>query len=147
MKAVKDALTPAAKLIVLSNLHNPTSQLTDEATMRELGKLGVRVLVDEVYLDAAFEQAPPSAAFMGDQFIVTSSLTKVYGLSGLRCGWIIAEPALAERMWRINDVFGNIPPDMAENGERGCAGRAASHFEISTGEAGCESRGAVEIPR
>ena len=67
--------------------------------MREVGEIarraGARVMVDEVYLDAAFESAPRSAALLGDQFIVTSSLTKVYGLSGLRCGWIIAEPKLA----------------------------------------------------
>jgi aspartate/methionine/tyrosine aminotransferase len=108
------SLTPATKLIVVSNLHNPTSALIDEATLKELGNLGVRVMVDEVYLDAAFEQAPRSAALLGDQFIVTSSLTKVYGLSGLRCGWILAEPALAERIWQLNDVFGNIPAHMAE---------------------------------
>jgi aspartate/methionine/tyrosine aminotransferase len=37
--------------------------------------------------------------------VATSSLTKVYGLSGLRCGWILAEPELAERIWRLNDLF------------------------------------------
>jgi hypothetical protein len=93
--SIKDALTPRTKLIAVSNLHNPTSALTDESTIRELGSLGVRVMVDEVYLDAAFELKPVSAGLLGDQFIVTSSLTKVYGLSGLRCGWILAEPALA----------------------------------------------------
>ena len=112
--AYKRALTPATKLIVISNLHNPSSALADEAAVRALGALGVRVMVDEVYLPAAFELAPPSAALMGDEFIVTSSLTKVYGLSGLRCGWIIAEPALAEKIWRLNDLFGNIPAHMAE---------------------------------
>ena len=40
------------------------------------------------------------------EFVATNSLTKVYGLSGLRCGWILAEPELAERMWRLNDLFG-----------------------------------------
>jgi aspartate/methionine/tyrosine aminotransferase len=114
LKSVKDALTPATKLIALSNLNNPTSGLTDEATLKELGSLGVRVMVDEVYLDAAFDEKPRSAGLLGDQFIVTSSLTKVYGLSGLRCGWILAEPALAEQMWQINDKFGNIPAHMAE---------------------------------
>jgi aspartate/methionine/tyrosine aminotransferase len=112
--SIRAALTPATRLIVLSNLHNPTSALIDEATMKEIGSLGVRVMVDEVYLDAAFEQAPRSAGLLGDQFMVTSSLTKVYGLSGLRCGWILAEPALVERMWQINDKFGNIPAHMAE---------------------------------
>lgn len=114
LSSIKDALTPQTKLIAISNLHNPTSALADEATMRELGSLGVRVMVDEVYLDAAFETKPPSAALLGDQFIVTSSLTKVYGLSGLRCGWIVADPELAERMWQLNDNFGNIPAHMAE---------------------------------
>lgn len=114
LRSIKDSLTPKTKLIVVSNLHNPTSALTDESTVKELGSLGVRVMVDEVYLDAAFEQAPRSAALLGDQFIVTSSLTKVYGLSGLRCGWILAEPALVEQMWQLNDKFGNIPAHMAE---------------------------------
>jgi len=114
IKSIKDQLSPKTNLIVLSNLHNPTSALIDEATMKEIGSLGARVMVDEVYLDAAFEQAPKSAGLSGDQFIVTSSLTKVYGLSGLRCGWIIADSELVERMWYLNDKFGNIPAHMAE---------------------------------
>ena len=41
-----------------------------------------------------------SAADLGAHFIVSSSLTKSYGLAGLRCGWIVAEPRLAE-MFRV----------------------------------------------
>jgi aspartate/methionine/tyrosine aminotransferase len=63
------------------------------------------VLVDEVYLDSAVPSQPTSA-LLGPQFVVTNSLTKVYGLSGLRCGWILADAELAERMWRLNDLFG-----------------------------------------
>jgi len=40
---------------------------------------------------------------------VTSSLTKIYGVSGLRCGWILARPELAWKMRRLNDVFGATP--------------------------------------
>ncbi len=47
-----------------------------------------------------------SAVHLGSEFVCTNSLTKVYGLSGLRCGWILTEPELAERMWRLNDLFG-----------------------------------------
>lgn len=112
--AVRRAVTPRTKLIVVANPHNPTSALSDESTIAELGQIGPRVLVDEVYLDAVFEGAPRSAALLGDPFVVTSSLTKVYGLSGLRCGWIIAEPRLAEAMWRLNDLFGVIPAHLAE---------------------------------
>ncbi|HYD12303.1 MAG TPA: pyridoxal phosphate-dependent aminotransferase [Allosphingosinicella sp.] len=102
--AVKAALTPRTKLIILTNLHNPTGSLADTETMRAIGALGVRVLVDEVYLDAA--PGERTAASLGDAFVCTSSLTKVYGLSGLRCGWILAEPVLAERLWRLNELFG-----------------------------------------
>lgn len=112
--AIRRAVTPQTKLIAVTNLHNPSSALSEEAVIRAIGQIGPRVLVDEVYLNAAFERAPRSAALMGDQFIVTSSLTKVYGLSGLRCGWIVAEPRLAESMWRLNDLFGVIPAHLAE---------------------------------
>ena len=106
------------KLIVLTNLHNPSSTLIDEDTMRRVGEIanrvGARVLVDEVYLEAMFEQAPRSAVHLGPQFISTSSLTKGYGLSGLRCGWILAEPELAERMRLLHDIFGSLAPHPAE---------------------------------
>jgi hypothetical protein len=102
---VRRAVTPATKLIVLTNLHNPSSAFADESVLREIGALGPHVLVDEVYRDAAPEPAR-SAIHLGGRFIATNSLTKVYGLSGLRCGWILAEPALAERIWRLNELFG-----------------------------------------
>ena len=111
-------VTAKTRLIVITNLHNPSSTLTDEATLRSIGEiaesLGARVLVDEVYLEAIFENPPRSAVHLGPQFIGTSSLTKGYGLSGLRCGWILAEPQLAERMRLLHDVFGSIGPQPAE---------------------------------
>jgi aspartate/methionine/tyrosine aminotransferase len=103
---VARALTPATKLIVLTNLHNPSGAYADEAALRRIGELGPRVLVDEVYRDAAFAERPRSAVHLGPRFVATNSLTKVYGLSGIRCGWILAEPMLAERMWRLNELFG-----------------------------------------
>jgi aspartate/methionine/tyrosine aminotransferase len=51
---------------------------------------------------------------LGPEFVVTNSFTKVYGLSGLRCGWILAKPDLALAMWRLNDLFGSIPAHPAE---------------------------------
>jgi len=72
------------------------------------------VLVDEVYLEAMFEDSPPTSITLGPEFVVTSSLTKAYGLSGLRCGWIFAEPALAERIRRLDDIFAASAPFMME---------------------------------
>ena len=110
---VRRAITRKTKLIVLTNLHNPSSVLASETALREVGGLarsvGARVLVDEVYLDAVYTNTPKPAYHLGPEFIVTSSLTKVYGLSGLRCGWILADPDLARAMWRLNDLFASIP--------------------------------------
>ncbi|MEP6741091.1 MAG: aminotransferase class I/II-fold pyridoxal phosphate-dependent enzyme [bacterium] len=98
------------RLIVITNHHNPSGVLTDEETLRQVGKLAervnARVLVDEVYLESMFAQRPRTALHLGAQFIVTSSLTKAFGLSGLRCGWIVAAPELAREIWLLNDLFG-----------------------------------------
>ena len=115
---VRRAITPKTKLIVLTNLHNPSSVLAPDSVLRDIGELarsiGARVLVDEVYLDAVYTNTPKTACLLGPEFVVTSSLTKVYGLSGLRCGWILAEPDLARAMWRLNDLFASIPAHPAE---------------------------------
>jgi aspartate/methionine/tyrosine aminotransferase len=109
-EAVEAKLTPRTRVIVLTNLHNPTGALIDEATLRAVGDIakehGAYVLVDEVYLEAMYESRPRPAIHLGDQFLVTSSLTKAFGLSGLRCGWVLANPELTRRMWHINDLFG-----------------------------------------
>ncbi len=115
---VARAISPRTKLIVVTNLHNPSSVLAGGVELRAVGEIaksvGARVLVDEVYLDAVYEGTPESSFHYGPQFVVTTSLTKVYGLSGLRCGWILAEPDLARSMWRLNDLFGSIPAFPAE---------------------------------
>ncbi len=118
VEEIRRYLTPQTRLIVLTNMHNPSGVLTGNDTLKQIGELaldcGARVLVDEVYLECMYEQAPPSSFHLGNQFVVTSSLTKAYGLSGLRCGWILAERELARKMWRLNDLFGVIPAHPAE---------------------------------
>ena len=110
---VRRRVTPETRLIVITNLHNPTSAFTRESVLREIGDIArsVRalVLVDEVYLDAVYENTPRTSFHLGPQFIVTSSLTKVYGVSGLRCGWILAQPDLAWKMRRLNDLYSATP--------------------------------------
>jgi len=117
-QSIRRAITPKTKLIIVTNLHNPSSVLTPDSVLLEVGNLarsvGASVLVDEVYLDAAYENTPRSSFHLGPEFVVTNSLTKVYGLSGLRCGWILAQPDLADRMWRLNDLFASIPAHPAE---------------------------------
>jgi aspartate/methionine/tyrosine aminotransferase len=111
---LRHAVRPKTKLIVLSNLHNPSSALLSENEMREIGEIGPRVFVDEVYLEAMFDRPQRSAFFLGDNFTITSSLTKAYGLSGLRCGWILAQSELVPRMHALVDLTYNVLPHSAE---------------------------------
>ncbi len=115
---IEENLGPETRLIVLTNLHNPTGVLIDDQTLKEIGELArqksCRVLIDEVYLEMLFEEPPRTAFHFGPNFVVTSSLTKAFGLSGLRCGWILAEPELAKSMWRLNDLFGASPVHAGE---------------------------------
>ncbi len=173
------ALTPATRLVVLTNLHNPSGALLPAETLRAVGELaervGARVLVDEVYLEMlpgernwtsgssslrggrvgslshlvesrpgpfahsatpartsrpssrceGSAETPPNDGLttrpprrdelplvqdlgsfsLGKNFVVTSSLTKAYGLSGLRCGWILAAPEVAQRIRLLHDLF------------------------------------------
>jgi aspartate/methionine/tyrosine aminotransferase len=90
---LKAAITPATKLISVTHPHNPTgaclreSQLLDLATLAE--EKGIYILVDETYRDMVFGQHLPLAAEYSPRIISVSSLSKTYGLPGLRTGWVI----------------------------------------------------------
>ncbi|HET9363576.1 MAG TPA: pyridoxal phosphate-dependent aminotransferase [Candidatus Angelobacter sp.] len=108
---VERNITPRTRVIAICNLHNPSGALAPDPTLREIGalarKVGAYVMVDEVYREMLFESEPQSSFHIDpERFIVTNSLTKGYGLSGLRCGWVLAPPDLARRMFNINDLHG-----------------------------------------
>ncbi|MEO7132886.1 MAG: aminotransferase class I/II-fold pyridoxal phosphate-dependent enzyme, partial [Vicinamibacterales bacterium] len=91
--------------------HNPSGAMADRNVLEQLGvmaeAIGARVLVDEVYAEAQHDAAPApkAAATIGDVFVSTNSLTKAYGLAGLRCGWIVAAPQVSQRMREMRDII------------------------------------------
>ncbi len=121
---VERKVTPRTRLIAITDLHNPSSARLDEPTLAALAgvarRAGARLLVDEVYLEMAWvegDRSRPgvaSAFHLGPEVVATSSLTKAYGLSGLRCGWVLAEPSLVCRMWELADLFVGTPAHPAE---------------------------------
>lgn len=117
---VRTALTPATKLIVVSNAHNPSGAMANRDAIEQLGvmaeAIGARVLVDEVYAEAQHDDAPlpRPAATLGDVFISTNSLTKAYGLAGLRCGWILGSPKVSKRVREMRDAIDGSGPFVTE---------------------------------
>ena len=115
---VKAAITPRTRLVVITSPHNPTGVLTPveviDRIVEHASAVGAHVLVDEVYLDSVYRDPPAPAATRHELLISTSSLTKSYGLGGLRVGWVLASPevALAARRVRdVVDVCGALPAE------------------------------------
>jgi aspartate/methionine/tyrosine aminotransferase len=119
---VEAAVTPRTRLVILSNLHNPTGAAVNRADLESLAQLAERrdfhVLVDEVYLEWVYgvgkDPETRTAINISPRFVTTRSLTKVFGLAALRAGWILAEAELATRMRRLNGLFASSMSHPAE---------------------------------
>ncbi len=99
------------RLAIVSNLYNPSGQRTDQATLKTmaqiLARVGAYLLVDEVYLECLWGRRTESCVHAGPNVITTNSLTKAYGLDGLRAGWILGPRAIIDRAARIQDLLAN----------------------------------------
>ncbi|WP_297885256.1 aminotransferase class I/II-fold pyridoxal phosphate-dependent enzyme [uncultured Halorubrum sp.] len=113
-EAIADAARDDTAVVVVNNPNNPTGQYHDEAAMRAVYDVAVErdayLLCDEVYRLLAEEPQPPVASY-GAHGISTTSLTKAYGLAGLRFGWIAGPEPVVERAWRWKD-YTTISPSL-----------------------------------
>jgi aspartate/methionine/tyrosine aminotransferase len=121
-KAVEAALRVGARAVVVTNLHNPSGRWISRDAAFHLAELcatfHATLVIDEVYLDACSltrHELPWTIANLAPGAIGINSLTKVYGLSGLRIGWLLTRPAMAERARTIMDLLSadNAAPSMA----------------------------------
>ena len=99
--ALEALITDRTKLIVITNPHNPTGVVADRETeIKRIAEIaqakGIYVLIDEIFLDGA--AVPQVSAYGLPNVIITSSMTKVYGLGGQRTGWIIAPPEIVSQL-------------------------------------------------
>jgi aspartate/methionine/tyrosine aminotransferase len=95
-------LTDRTRMILISNLHNPSGALLSASDIRAIAaaaaKVGAVVVVDDVYADFGRPEAPSPAALLAPNVISANSLTKVFGLHSLKCGWMIGAPELLDRI-------------------------------------------------
>lgn len=112
--AVRGVIRPETRLIVLNNPNNPTGKHHSRETVEALYDLAAEhdahLLCDEVY--RLFSENPlPPVASMGERGISTTSLTKAYGLAGLRFGWIAGPRDVIEGAVRWKD-YTTISPSI-----------------------------------
>src|SRR5262249_38329274 len=89
----RSLVSSKTRLAIVTNLHNPSGARIDMQTLRAMALVLDRVhaylLVDEVYLECVFGEHAASCVHAGPNVVTTNSLTKAYGLDGLRAGWIL----------------------------------------------------------
>ncbi|WP_331234654.1 aminotransferase class I/II-fold pyridoxal phosphate-dependent enzyme [Natronorarus salvus] len=106
VEAIAEAIEPETRVVVFNNPNNPTGVYHDEGLVRELYDLAAEndayLLCDEVYRLLADEPITPVAA-MGEYGLSTTSLTKAYGLAGLRFGWLAGDREVVDRAWQWKD--------------------------------------------
>jgi aspartate/methionine/tyrosine aminotransferase len=110
--AVEAALSPATRMVVISHLHNPSGLALAEADAAALDRLaasrGLWLLCDEIFRDAT--TAPLGTfASLSPRWISTGSLTKIYGLGGLRIGWIAGSTEMRSRCAALQNALSVLP--------------------------------------
>jgi aspartate/methionine/tyrosine aminotransferase len=115
-------VSPQTKLIAIVNPNNPTGSVLTAMEMRRIvsicEKTGAWLHADEVYRGTELAAFPgEGASFWGeyDRLICVNSLSKAYGLAGLRIGWALASPETIEALWRRHEyaVIASSGPSMA----------------------------------
>src|SRR5438552_1306939 len=115
-----DALvTRRTKLIVICNPNNPTGARFEAADLDRIAAIadrhGVWILADEIYRGAERDgRETPSMWGRSDRVIVTSGLSKAYGLPGLRIGWIVGPPARIASLWSYHDYTTIAPGALSD---------------------------------
>lgn len=107
-KCLNDVIKPATRLIVISNPNTPTGTVLSSAEMDTLitaaQRVGAWLLVDEVHRGTEVkEELTPTFWGLYEKVVCISSMSKAFGLPGLRVGWVAAPPQLRERIERRHE--------------------------------------------
>ncbi len=141
-EAVETALTPATRLVLLTDLHNPGGvplEPADAAALTALAeRRGLWLLCDETFRDAS-ERPVGTLSALSDRWVTTSTLTKAYGLGSLRVGWVSGSAAALARCAEAQNALSVEPagpslalalalaPHLDSLRARARAGLAANH--------------------
>ena len=119
LNQLKDCLDKGAKLILVTNPNNPTGSILTENSVSEILNLaeqsGAWILADEVYRGAELS-GPETPSFWGktERVIVTNSMSKAYGMPGLRLGWTLSSSEYVESIWSRKDYTTITPNPLSD---------------------------------
>jgi len=113
------AVSKKTRLIVVTNPNNPTGAVLNQEEMDEIVRVARKahawLLVDEIYRGAEVS-GPLTPTFWGsyDKVLITSGLSKAFGLPGLRLGWIVAPPKTIAKLCSYHDYTTLTPTILSD---------------------------------
>ncbi len=115
----EQAVNPRTRLVYLSNPNNPTGSVLSRQAMERIvarcEEMEAYLIADEVYLGAEIHrERTPSFWGMSDRVIVTSGLSKAYGIPGVRIGWIVGPPEIVQECWTQHDSLTICPNKLSD---------------------------------
>jgi aspartate/methionine/tyrosine aminotransferase len=119
LDALERLVSSRTKLIVICNPNNPTGARFEAADLDRIAAIadrhGAWIVADEIYRGAERDgRETPSMWGRSDRAIITSGLSKAYGLPGLRIGWIVAQPARIASLWSYHDYTTIAPGALSD---------------------------------
>jgi len=119
LSALERALTDGARFVLVTNPNNPTGAALTRESMDRIVELtdrhGAWIAADEVYQGAEIGDArTPSFWGRHERVLITNSLSKAYGLPGLRIGWIVAPPSTIADLWGRTDYTTICPASLSD---------------------------------
>jgi aspartate/methionine/tyrosine aminotransferase len=119
LAGLERAVGPKTRLIMITNPNNPTGAVLTSDEMDAVARIARRerawIVADEIYRGAELE-GPETPSFWGryDKVLVTSGLSKAFGLPGLRIGWIVGPAGAIEKIWSYRDYTTIAPGTLSD---------------------------------
>lgn len=117
---IRDAVDESTRVVIVTNPNNPTGAILNRearaAIIAAAQRVGAWIIADEVYCGAELSGVE-TPSFFGeyDRVVATGSLSKAYGLPGLRIGWAVSSAALAARLWARKDYLTISPGELTDH--------------------------------
>jgi aminotransferase len=143
--AIRRALTPKTRAIIVCNPHNPTGALFSENTMNAVAKLAIShdlvVICDEAYDFLTYDGRPHSSLMslpeMRERIIATFSFSKKYAMTGWRIGYVFASEGILDQIMKIHDALAICAPTVAQyaalaalQGPQDCVGEIRTALQL-----------------
>lgn len=120
IEGLKAAVSKKTAAIAICTPNNPTGKILSEDDLKAIvtiaGEHGAWVVSDEIYRGAELQEGKaPSVHGLSDKVLITSSLSKAYGLPGLRLGWVVCpSPEAAVELWTYSDYTTICPAKVSD---------------------------------